>query len=160
MTAITAIATVALAILAIFTTFYARKAFRAQAKEVSDQATMLRVQSEQLEEQRTINAKQAEVLELQARELQESLDERKQAREQQRRAQASRIFIWHKPGPVLSTTPASAARGATGGRSKVAYLVNSSEQPIYDVMISWHLGNESAGECYLKPLMPGAQRRV
>lgn len=44
-----------LALFAIITAVYAVRAFRKQSQEVSDQATMLKVQSEQLAEQRRIN---------------------------------------------------------------------------------------------------------
>jgi len=46
---ITAIATFGLLVGAIVTAIYAIRAFRAQSQEVSDQAEMLRVQSEQLD---------------------------------------------------------------------------------------------------------------
>ena len=146
MALITAIATMVLAVLAIFTTVYAIRAYRAQ--------------SSQLKDQRDLNKKQTAVLKLQAQELEESLAERKREREQRSRAQASRVFVRQEHGPVLSTTAASAARGATGGRTKIAHLVNTSEQPIYDVMINWNLGDEPTGQCYLTPLMPGAEDKV
>ena len=146
MALITAIATMVLAVLAIFTTVYAIRAYRAQ--------------SSQLKDQRDLNKKQTAVLKLQAQELEESLAERKREREQRSRAQASRVFVRQEHGPVRSTTAASAARGATGGRTKIAHLVNTSEQPIYDVMINWNLGDEPTGQCYLTPLMPGAEDKV
>jgi ABC-type bacteriocin/lantibiotic exporter with double-glycine peptidase domain len=68
-TQLTAIATAALAVFAIVTAFYARQAFRKQSQEVRDQASMLKVQSEQLAAQRKINS-------LQAEDLRESLKER------------------------------------------------------------------------------------
>ena len=52
---ITAIATVGLLIGAIITAIYAIKAFGKQSEEVADQAAMLNVQSDQLNDQRTIN---------------------------------------------------------------------------------------------------------
>jgi len=55
---ITAIATVVLAVFAIVTAVFAILAFRKQSREVSDQASMLKVQSGQLAEQRKINAEQ------------------------------------------------------------------------------------------------------
>jgi hypothetical protein len=63
---ITGIATVGLLAGAIVTAIYAIRAFRAQAREISDQAEMLKVQSDQLAEQRKVNEKQIEVLALQA----------------------------------------------------------------------------------------------
>ena len=76
---ITGIATTGLLIGAIITARYAIKAFGKQ--------------SEQLEDQRKINAKQTTVLALQAKELGESLEERKREAEQRKSAQAVRVFI-------------------------------------------------------------------
>jgi hypothetical protein len=94
---ITAIATAVLAFFAIVTAVFAILAFRKQSQEVSEQAKMLRVQSERLEtyrtqvdEQHKINATYGEVLELRAREIQASLKERKHAAEEERRSQAVR----------------------------------------------------------------------
>jgi hypothetical protein len=94
---ITAIATAVLAVFAIVTAVFAVLAFRKQSQEVYDQAAMLAVQSDQLEEQRKINAEQAKVLALQASELRESLDQRKRETERRHRAQASRVFITSGP---------------------------------------------------------------
>jgi uncharacterized membrane protein YhiD involved in acid resistance len=95
---ITAAGTALLAIFAILTTIYAVRAFRRQSQEVSAQASMLQVQSEQLSEQRKINAEQTKVLGLQATELRESLESRELDRAERRRAQASRVFIWTETG--------------------------------------------------------------
>jgi hypothetical protein len=57
---------------------------------------MLMVQSAQLAEQQKLGQKQTEVLELQASELRESLDERKRESEQRRSAQASRAYLASK----------------------------------------------------------------
>lgn len=51
-TQLTAVATAVLAVFAFVTAWYARRAFLKQSQEVSDQAEMLKVQSEQLTEQR------------------------------------------------------------------------------------------------------------
>jgi hypothetical protein len=98
---ITAIATVGLLAGAIITAIYAIRAFRAQAKEISDQADMLQVQSDQFVEQRRINEKQTEVLDLQAAELRESTEERKREREARHRAQAARVFITQEAAPTV-----------------------------------------------------------
>ena len=95
---ITAIATAVLAAFAFITAIFAGLAFRKQSREVRDQAKMLRIESEQFAEQRKLNAEQAKVLELQATELRESLEERKHA-------QAARVFIgakWHPEDPEFS----------------------------------------------------------
>ena len=86
---ITAIATAVLAAFAIVTGIYAVRAFRKQSQEVSDQASMLQIQSEQLAEQRKVNEEQIRVLALQAAELRESLDERKREAVERRNAQAA-----------------------------------------------------------------------
>jgi hypothetical protein len=57
-----------------------------QSQEVSDQAAMLRIQSEQLDEQRKLNKEQTRVLALQAEELRESLAERKREAVERRNA--------------------------------------------------------------------------
>jgi len=94
-TQLTAIATAVLAVFAMATAYYARKAFRSQSKEVGDQATMLKVQSDQLEEQRKINA-------LQAKDLEASLKERERLRRITEREQASAIsFHWWPANEVL-----------------------------------------------------------
>lgn len=73
------LATVGLLIGAIITAMYAIKAFRTQ--------------SEQLADQRKISERQTEVLELQATELRESLDERERQAVERRRAQAVNVYI-------------------------------------------------------------------
>jgi hypothetical protein len=83
---ITAAGTALLAIFVILTTIYAVRAFRKQSQEVSHQAEMLKVRSEHLGEQRQVNEKQTKVLELQAAELREFLDERRREVEQRRSA--------------------------------------------------------------------------
>ena len=90
---ITAIATAVLAAFAIVTGIYAVRAFRKQSQEVSDQASMLQIQSEQLAEQRKVNEEQIRVLALQAAELRESLDERKREAVERRNAQAAQVHI-------------------------------------------------------------------
>jgi hypothetical protein len=170
---ITAIATAALAVFAIVTAFYARQAFRKQSQEVSaierqvkdqqeltrQQAELLKVQSgqlelqrEQLDDQRKANAGQAEVLKLQADELRESLAARQRAAEEQRKAQASKVFIEEAEG--LSRPPS----GPPAVPFVVARAVNSSDQPVYDVEFYWRRGSASHGEPNPEPLgilMPG-----
>jgi cbb3-type cytochrome oxidase subunit 3 len=79
----TAVGTVVLAIFAVVTAWYARKAFRKQSKEVSDQAKMLELQRQQLAEQQ----------------------------EERRRAQALRVFVGAPPG--LTNDMAMFARNAS-----------------------------------------------
>ena len=133
----TALATVALAIFAVLTSIVAGLAFRKQSQEVA----LLRVQ---LKDQEKLSESQAEVLTLQAKELAESLEERKLNREQQHRAQATLVFIWEDrqwAGQVL------------------AHVKNSSEQPIYDVRIIWYVESTECGYYLLdEPLMPDEER--
>jgi cell division protein FtsL len=108
---LTAVANVVLAAFAIVTAVLAGLAFRKQSREVSDQAKMLDLQRRQLAEQEKTSAKQAEILELQATELRESLEERKLSAARRRREQAAHVFLTEKPHPgttwrsTAATTP-------------------------------------------------------
>lgn len=179
-TQVTAVATAVLAGFAIVTAIFAIAAFFKQRQEVRTlqqeakdqqvlteqqgellkvQAGQLDVQRQQLDDQRKINEKQAEVAVLQAQELSESLDERKRAAEEQRRAQASRVFIYEErldADPRVSQ-PELSARGERPQPVVVAYVINTSEQPVYRVIISWHLGTAPKGQHRRLPLMPGAE---
>lgn len=121
---ISAIATVGLLIGAIITAQYAIKAFRAQSKEVGDQATMLKVQSDQLDEQRTINA-------LQARDLEESLKERERLRRITEREQADAVlFEWWPASQVLIMGIADGTVRVTGS---VLAVRNESRRRIVNI---------------------------
>jgi len=139
---LTAVATAVLAVFAILTTIYAVRAFRKQSQEVSDQASMLQVQSEQLAEQRKVNERQTEVLELQANELRESLEERKREAVDRRSAQASRVSLAVK----MLDTGRTAGDDRNGFRLE-ATVVNASEQqqPICDVRLYYYRGPEGYG---------------
>lgn len=174
-TQITAVATAVLAVGAVITAVFAFLAFRKQSVEVTtlqqeaagqqeltrQQGELLKVQSKQLEIQRQqladqskINAKQSEVLELQATELRESLEQRKREAAQQRRAQAERVFMWEAPYEPEPSTPG--VPEVFTGNAITASVRNTSEQPIYDVEISWHLGTAARGQHgFPTPLMPG-----
>ena len=137
-TQLAAVATTVLAVFAIVTGIYAVRAFRKQSQEVSDQAEMLRLQSEQLDEQRKVNAEQIRVLALQAAELGESLAKRKREAVERRNAQASQVSI------AVKVT----REGRVGYLPELeATVVNASErqQPIYDVKLYWHLGQQGYG---------------
>ena len=158
---ITAIATAALAVFAIVTAVFAVFAFRKQSQEVHDQAAMLTVQSDQLEEQRKINAEQAKVLALQASELRESLDERKREAGRRHRAQAGRVFITTRL--EVNESGGGFVRPAPSGMIRVQPIIarveNTSDEPIYDAELRWYLGPEGFGEPNPQPLgiiMPGA----
>lgn len=167
---ITGIATAVLAVFAIVTAWYASQAFRKQSQEVTAieqqvkdeqaltrqqtellkiQSGQLDLQSKQLDDQRQANARQAEVLELQASELRESLDQRKREAELRHRDQANRVFI-------AETRPAQ----PEGLPSVTAYVKNTSDQPIYDLELRWHLGSAGYGDPNPEPLgnlMPGME---
>ena len=173
---IAAIATVVLAVFAVVTAWYARKAFREQAREVAaieqqvkdeqevtgQQAELLKVQSEQLElqrqqleDQRAASARQAEVLDLQATELRESLEERKREAEQRRRGQAVQVYFW------VSVSRTVEDDGETHATALIAHVRNASLQPIYEVSFIWRVRNtldvsQVYEESYRgEPLVPG-----
>ena len=175
---VTAVATAVLAVFAIVTTIFAAAAFLKQREEVrmlqkeaKDQETLIEqqggllkvqtgqldVQRQQLDDQLAINKKQAEVAALQAQELRESLNERKRDADARRRAQASRVFIHEERLDADPRVPQAsrAARGEQPQPVVVAHVMNASEQPVYNVTISWHLGTEPKGPRYFPPLMPG-----
>ena len=160
-TQLTAVATVVLAIGAIVTAILAYRAFLKQSREVRAierqvndqqelsrrQSQLLKIQSGQLElqrqqfdDQRKVNADQAKVLKLQADELRESLAARQHAAEEQRKAQASKVFIVEAEG--LSRPPG----GPAAVPFVVARAVNSSDQPVYDVEFCWRRGSAGHGE--------------
>jgi hypothetical protein len=122
---VTAVGTAVLAVFAIVTAVLAGLAFLKQSREVRaverqvadgqetgrQQGEILKVQAgqlevlrAQLEDQRDATAKQAQVLELQAAELRESLDERKRAAAERRRAQASRVFLTELRHPYIANS--------------------------------------------------------
>jgi hypothetical protein len=179
-TQVTAAATAVLAVFAIVTAVFAAAAFFKQREEVRTlqqeakdqqalieqqgellkiQAGQLDIQRQQLDEQRAINEKQAEVAALQAQELRESLDERKHEADARRRAQASRVFIHEERLDADPRIP-QASRTARGEQPQpvvVAHVMNASQQPVYNVIISWHLGTMPKGRHCLKALMPDAE---
>ena len=124
-TQLTAIATAVLAVFAILTGIYAIRAFRKQSKETNDQAKMLKVQSDRLEvyrtqvdEQREINDARGKVLELQAREIRASLEQRERSADEERRSQAVRVTAWFAEDP----------KGLWGAR-----VCNESDLPVVDI---------------------------
>ncbi len=146
---ITAIATAVLAVFAILTTIYAVRAFRKQSQEVTDQASMLQVQSEQLAEQRKVNTEQIRVLALQAAELRESLAERRREARERKNAQARQVLI-----AVKRPDAGQVGDGREKGPELEATVVNASEgqQPVYDVKLYWHLGMQGYGSPNPEPL--------
>ena len=147
-TQLTAIATAVLAVFAIVTARYARQAFLKQSQEVSDQASMLEIQSEQLAEQRKVNAEQIRVLELQAAEIRESLDGHRREAEQRRSAQAARVFMSQELGVCFrqedDDEPESISASVT--------VVNTSDRPIYDTVLHWLRGSVHYDDFLGEPL--------
>lgn len=93
-------------------------------------------------------------MELQADELRESLAARQRAAEEQRKAQASKVFIVEAKG--LSGPPGC----PPAVPFIVAGAVNSSNQPVCDVEFYWRRGSAGHGEPNPEPLgilMPGEQ---
>lgn len=177
-TQLTAIATTVLAAFAVVTAVFAYLAFRSQSAEVTtleqqakSQAELLEVQSaqldaqhDQLHEQQRLNVKQTEVLGLQVRELQEVLAERKLQAEVQRRAQASKVFLWeeHLDGDPRERTQVRVYQDGEpiAKLFALAHVVNSSDQPVYDAKLRWRRGSSSWGEPNPEPLptvMPGME---
>jgi hypothetical protein len=147
---ITASATVGLLIGAIFTAVYAARAFGKQSLQLADQ--------------RAVNDKQTDVLELQAKELRESLDQRAREAAEQRRAQASQVFIWTEPGITPGISQAERAGNPIFRASNHSFetvevhIRNTSRQPIYDLAISWYRGTATWESPHRLPvLMPDDQ---
>jgi len=114
-----------------------------------------RTQSDQLADQKKVNAKQTEVLDLQVTELRESLAERKREAEQRHRAQASRVFITNERHP---TVPAGYSEPENAEPFVTATVHNTSDQPIYDAELHWYLGVVGHGDPDPEPLgtvLPG-----
>lgn len=133
-TQLTAVATAVLAVFAIVTAVFAILAFRKQSQEVRDQAS---------------------VLALQASELRESLKQREREAEQRHRGQASRVFITQDAAP---TVPTGYAEQEGVGPFVTATVTNSSDQPIYNTGLRWHLGPGLHGEPNPDPIgtiLPG-----
>ena len=151
---ITAIATVGLLVGAIVTAVYAIRAFREQSKAVHDQAAMLRLQSEQLDEQRKINM-------LQVEDLRESLKERTRLREDAEREQADKIVLrmTFAPFPNYSEEDVPPFGVPVGEMVQMALVVNESRRPIRAVACRY--GNASAVmDGRLVDEQPGSSNRL
>jgi len=133
-----AIATTALAVGSGTTAWYAVRAFKKQSEAVADgreilgeQNKMLEVQSgrlevyrKQVDEQHKVNERYGKVLDLQAREIQASLEERRQAAEEERRSQAVKVTAWLARSDTADTWEAR--------------IRNASDLPIFDVRTFFH----------------------
>jgi len=160
-TQLTAVATTVLAVFAIVTAVFAILAFRKQSKEVSDQASMLAIQSNQITEQRRINEKQTTVLELQADELRVSLRQREREDAERHREQASRVFIQTMTGSDSRIPQTQPAIDGLTHEAVTARITNTSVQPIYDVIIGWRRGTAPWGEPdHVGVLMPNEAKEL
>ena len=134
-----ALATVGLLIGAYFTALYAKKAFGEQSKEVQ-------LIQDQLADQREINRRQAAVLDLQASDLRESLEERKRESKRDHKYQAVRVFPFVEP--------------VEGQENQYCVIIkNSSDEPLQryiGVALSWADGEETLNlpECLDPVMMP------
>jgi hypothetical protein len=95
---------------------------------------MLDLLRKQLSEQEKTSAKQIEVLDLQVKELQESLYERRQDAAGRRRKQAAHVFLTAKRPP---STRKSQVIGADLAYITVK-ITNNSREPIYDAWLGWY----------------------
>ena len=137
---IAAIATVVLAIGVIAAAWFARTASVALSRQLTTQQALI--------------GQLSEALQLQARELGQSHDER-------RRAQACRVFIELDRVVPVSVAPAGDSQSASPRQSPwhvTATVRNTSDQPVYDMYVIWQLGTVRMG----KPdpvarLLPGDQ---
>jgi hypothetical protein len=124
-TQVTAVATAVLAVFAIVTAVFAFLAFRKQSTEVT---TLQR----QFDDQRKVN-------DLQARELQESLAERRREAEERRRAQAARVYVIINVFPRNKAHPGNEyVAGRSARQPAIGVIVhNASDRPVYDVRIHY-----------------------
>ena len=160
-TQLTAVATTVLALFAIVTAVFAILALLKQSKEVSDQASMLAIHSNQLAEQRGINEKQTTVLELQADELRASIRQREREAADRRREQASRVFIQTVTGSDSRIPQTQRAVDDLTHEAVTARITNTSVQPIYDVTIGWRRGTAPWGEPdHIAVLMPNEANQL
>jgi TolA-binding protein len=128
---VTAGATAGLLIGAVITAIYAAGAFNMQRNE--------------LKETQAMNAAQITFLQLQTDEIQGSIGEMRDRAAERRRAQASLIFVWQE---ALAADPRISEHQTwddeltqPGPKPKpwfaVAHVRNDSDQPVYDLRISW-----------------------
>jgi hypothetical protein len=132
-----AIATTLLAVGAIITAVFAGLALRKQSRE-------LKTMEDQFTDQRG-------QLELQQKQFEQQTEER-------RRAQACCVFIWTEPRTSPLSQAQRAAMGTALRESAAAHVKNSSQQPIYDLTISWRRGTAPWGEPdHIPVLLPDKQ---
>ena len=98
------------------------------------------LEHQQSDEQRADAARQTEVQELRAQELRASLKQRERDAAERRRAQATQVLLWdqrldndpHLTQAQRVTNPESSTPTVT------VHVKNGSDQPVFDVVISWN----------------------
>jgi hypothetical protein len=125
-----------LAVFAIVTAIYAIRAFRKQSHEVSDQAEMLKVQSGRLDPQSQQLREQREINALQAKDLHESLKERARQRQIAEREQADKVGLRLSsiPFPDYLEEDVSGFDVVPGDMVHIAVVSNESHRPIENVV--------------------------
>jgi hypothetical protein len=124
--------------------------------------TVQRLLGQQSEEQRMANAEQTEALRLLAEGLKAPLEQGAREAAQRQRAQAAKVFVWEER---MSHDPriSQAQRAVQGGQPQsaiTAHVKNSSDQPVYEVMLVWHTGSARWGDNdNLGTLMPGHEAK-
>jgi hypothetical protein len=124
---------------------------------------MLKVAAEQLAEQQKINAQQTSVLELRARELSESIAERKRDTADRRRSRAALAHVTAKfdPGPHLRPGSGVIAIPCEAGVDLTVH--NTGSQPVYVVRVHWvdaGKGSQAGGDDAPGTLQPDADLAV
>jgi hypothetical protein len=76
------------------------------------------------------------------------------------RAQASRVFIWTEYGPDPRRTEEQLQKGVPWYEGLTAHVRNASEQPVYDVTVSWQKGTAPWGEPDQTPFLIQANRKT
>ena len=148
---ITAAATAVLAVFAIVTAVLVYLAFRKQSRAI-------RAIEKQVADQQEVTRQHGELLKLQSGQLDLHRQQFDQQAAERRRTQASCIFIWtetnHGPGDIRERYAFSPAVVET----IMWHIKNSSEQPVFDLAVTWYRGTEPAGQTDRFPIfMPGQQ---
>ena len=106
-------------------------AYEKQSQEVHGHAEQLRLESEQLADQKRVNNEQVRLMALQEQELRAAQDERERQDVERREAQAHQVAAWFG----LDSEPED-----TGGPQVKwgAFVRNASLLPVFDVRVSFH----------------------
>jgi hypothetical protein len=139
------IATSVLAVGSWVAAVYAVRAFRKQTVEV-------KTLKDEAERRGKLTDQQTEVLKAQKQWFDDQHSE-------QRRAQASMVFITTATGPDPRRIEEQIEKGVPWREGVTAHVKNSSGQPVYDLTIDWRQGTARWGEPdYIPVLMPGSQQ--